>query len=243
MTSAGPRAAAVVASNAVARLDMLMQEVLHHSTLELLPPASDLLSVIDRAADAQSFVVVVDDTFSPGDIELLLRILNRFVDPPKVIVVAEDARSIVFADAPRVTLSRAALPPRRPTLAEVLQDVRDPGDLSAIREAHPVSQLVPADPAQVVWAKATGDYIRIYLRAGGSMLVRRPISAIESDWAGSGFIRTHRAYLVAMRDVINLRTVRSSTVVTVTGGASIPVSRRRRAEVIARLRSAQSPSG
>src|SRR5690606_31569758 len=93
--------------------------------------------------------------------------------------------------------------------------------------------------SSVSWVEADGDYARLHTSAG-SHLVRIPLSALEARWQDAGFLRVHRSYLVALRQVTGLRRVGSGTVVCLRGegGAAaveLPVSRRQVRELKQRL--------
>ena len=61
-----------------------------------------------------------------------------------------------------------------------------------------------------------------------------PISLLEEKWSDHGFARIHRSYLVALRDIHELRTSEGHTVVGV-GAYDLPVSRRHAKELRDRL--------
>jgi len=77
--------------------------------------------------------------------------------------------------------------------------------------------------ADVRYAQAQGDYARLHTD-DASYLVRIPISDLEEQWAGSGYLRVHRSFLVAVASVTRLR-VGAHPSVTV-AGVDLPVSRR-----------------
>jgi hypothetical protein len=58
--------------------------------------------------------------------------------------------------------------------------------------------------ADVRFAEAQGDYVRLHTR-GGRHLVRIPISRLEEHWRGVGYVRVHRSYLLAVHAVQELR--------------------------------------
>ncbi|MBA0125249.1 response regulator transcription factor [Haloechinothrix sp. YIM 98757] len=78
----------------------------------------------------------------------------------------------------------------------------------------------------VRWVEAHGDYVRLYTN-DGSHLARTPLSQLEEQWAGSGFVRIHRSYLVALRQITELRMGQGGYQVVIGDGEQIlPVSRR-----------------
>ena len=75
----------------------------------------------------------------------------------------------------------------------------------------------------VRYAQAQGDYARLHTDAA-SYLVRIPISDLEEQWSGSGYLRVHRSFLVAVTSVTRLK-LGPHPAVTV-AGVDLPVSRR-----------------
>jgi len=76
----------------------------------------------------------------------------------------------------------------------------------------------------VRFARCEGDYVRVY--AGPqSHLVRESISALSVAWAGHGFVRVHRSFIVRVGAVSEVRSANGHRSVVV-DGHEIPVSRR-----------------
>jgi two-component system response regulator LytT len=94
--------------------------------------------------------------------------------------------------------------------------------------------LVPR--ADVRWVEAQGDYARLHT-AEASHLVRISLAQLEERWAGAGFVRIHRSYLVALPLVTELKMSSSGYSVVVGGGdrKELPVSRRHTRELKDRL--------
>jgi DNA-binding LytR/AlgR family response regulator len=76
----------------------------------------------------------------------------------------------------------------------------------------------------VRFARCEGDYVRVHT-GDGAHLVRESISALSVAWAGHGFVRVHRSYLVQLAAVAEVRAVNGQRSVVV-DGHEIPVSRR-----------------
>ncbi|OLM16973.1 alginate biosynthesis regulatory protein AlgR (lytT) [Pseudonocardia sp. Ae707_Ps1] len=88
------------------------------------------------------------------------------------------------------------------------------------------TKLVPRSSIRFV--EAQGDYARLHT-AEGSHLVRIPVSVLEDRWGDAGFVRIHRAYLVALQLITELRMAGSGYVVRLGNGPTaveLPVSRR-----------------
>jgi two-component system, LytTR family, response regulator LytT len=83
------------------------------------------------------------------------------------------------------------------------------------------------DRSSVAVVEASRDYVRLHVRSDNavkSYLFRAPISTLESAWAGAGFVRVHRGYLVALNEIRELRSDGSGTSIVVLG-MEIPVGR------------------
>lgn len=113
--------------------------------------------------------------------------------------------------------------------------------------ATAIEDIVPVDGrggrirllsrSSVLYLQARGDYVRI-VADGGRFLIRGRIASFEESWASFGFVRIHRAYLVNLRRVIDLRPHSNGTGVAVLDdGQEMPVSRRKRVELRRTLRS------
>jgi two-component system LytT family response regulator len=102
--------------------------------------------------------------------------------------------------------------------------------------------LVPTSRGAVIlaareidWIEAENNYARIWAR-GGSYLLRESMHALE-ERVGDGFVRAHRRALIRLDAVRALTSTEDDELrAELRSGARIPVSRRRRAALIAALR-------
>ena len=109
-------------------------------------------------------------------------------------------------------------------------------DRVAVRSSHDDARHL-ISRANILYGKAIGDYVRI-VSDEGRFLVRGKISQMESRWRRHGFIRVHRAYVVNVARVHEVRPNGNGTAnLSLEGGERVPVSRRRLAEVRAILTS------
>jgi DNA-binding LytR/AlgR family response regulator len=90
-----------------------------------------------------------------------------------------------------------------------------------------VTRFVPR--ADVLYVEAHGDYARLHT-AGASHLLRTPLTTLEEEWRGAGFVRIHRSLLVALAHVDEVRLDAGRCSVRV-GGRELTVSRRHTREL------------
>jgi hypothetical protein len=64
---------------------------------------------------------------------------------------------------------------------------------------------LPLPPDRIAWVAAAGNYVELH-GAERPLLVRAPLSAVETTLAPHGFVRIHRSTLVNRRRVARVRT-------------------------------------
>jgi len=170
----------------------------------------------------------------------LARVLGRFSDPPAIVfVTAHEEHALEAFDAggmgyllKPVTLDRLVSTLQR-VAHRNLGDGLGEGSLDTILvEIGSLTKIIARE--EVSWVESAGDYVRLHLRGGGQHLVRIPISFLEERWSDHGFTRIHRSFLVALRDIHELRTSEGHTTVGV-DDVALPVSRRHSKELRDRL--------
>ncbi|WP_369637816.1 LytR/AlgR family response regulator transcription factor, partial [Nocardia sp. JMUB6875] len=188
--------------------------------------ATDATSAL-RVLRAHPVDAVFLDINMPGlDGMELAGILSEFATPPAVVfVTAHDDRAVAAFDLGAVDY--LLKPIREARLAESVRRIATGHAPSARTTERP--QPEPTDPHAVIpvelggvttlvtrdsvnWVEADGDYARLHTESA-SHLVRIPLSELENRWREAGFVRVHRSYQVALREVNALRTVGTSTVV------------------------------
>jgi two-component system LytT family response regulator len=89
----------------------------------------------------------------------------------------------------------------------------------------------------IEWIEAEDNYARIWTSEGRSYLLRESLRELERRIRAHGFLRAHRQALVRVAAVRELRSTRLGTTVAVlSSGATVTVSRRRRAQFGAAVR-------
>lgn len=192
-----------------------------------------------RKLQEQAFDVMLIDIRMPGlDGLELARVLDRFASRPAVVfVTAHEEHALDAFDVGAV--GYLLKPIDRERLERVLQRVvaEQRGDGAFELEVLPVEQAGTTRfvaRGEVRFVEAAGDYVRVHLRDRSSHLVRIPMAVLEQEWSEHGFARVHRSYLVAVREIRELRTDENGTAVAV-DGRLIPVSRRHLRELRDRL--------
>jgi two-component system, LytTR family, response regulator LytT len=187
----------------------------------------------------------------------LARLLRRFADPPAVVFLtghpdaAVEAFEVHALDFLIKPVSRERL---EAALTRIEQHARVGGGPGArapaagLQEPPAVAgpEVVAVDNPKgggkrlvrletISFAQANGDYARIVCDEG-RYLLRTPLSQLERDWAGAGFVRVHRAYVVNLKHAVELRAQLNSTAVLVMRNETeIPVARRHVAALRRRL--------
>jgi len=171
----------------------------------------------------------------------LAAVLARFRTPPSIVFVTAHAEHAVDAfdlDAVDYLLK----PVREERLREAVRRVCDDGpaqpreDTIAVELAG-VTRLIAR--SEVRYVEAQGDYSRLHT-AGGSHLVRLPISSLEQRWHEAGFLRIHRSLLVALTHVDEIRE-EDGRVTVVVAGRELQVSRRYTPTLREQLRRTRRP--
>jgi hypothetical protein len=102
-------------------------------------------------------------------------------------------------------------------------DIRDGAKLTRVR----LSEILAITSA--------GNYVEFALQDGRRLLMRSPLSALENDLEGRGFVRTHRSWLVNSAQVTALKPEGSGDYEITLGTLEVPLSRRFKA-ALAKLR-------
>ena len=102
-------------------------------------------------------------------------------------------------------------------------DIRDGAKLTRVRLAD------------ILAVTSAGNYVEFLLQDGRRLLMRSPLSALESDLSDRGFVRTHRSWLVNETAVTGLTPEGSGDYGVLLGSLTAPLSRRFPA-ALARLR-------
>ncbi len=187
-----------------------------------------------RVLQEQDVDAVFSDIRMPGLSGLeLAQVLRRFRNPPAIVfVTAYDEHAV---DAFELHVVDYLLKPvRESRLGEAIRRVVDSGaapdesaDDAIPVELGGVTRFVKR--SEVRYVEAQGDYARLHTPSGAP-LIRIPLTTLEEEWGGAGFVRIHRSLLVALAHVSEVRTEGGRCTVVV-DGEELTVSRRHTREL------------
>ena len=162
-----------------------------------------------KALDSDEVDALFLDIRMPGLDGLdVARVLARFRRPPRVVfVTAYDEHAVEAFDLRAVDYLLKPVRPER--LGEAVRRVMESLGSEPAAESHPDDETIAVElggvtrfinRSDVRFVEAQGDYARLHT-ADGSHLVRVPLTTLEEQWAGAGFVRIHRSHLVALHHV------------------------------------------
>lgn len=91
------------------------------------------------------------------------------------------------------------------------------------------------NPMDILYAQAHSNYCKIYLKCGNSYLVAKTLKKITEQLPKALFIRCHQSYIVNINHISQISGSSKIEITTNQGNKIIPISRRRKTEVINRL--------
>lgn len=234
----------LVVDDVAPAVDELCQLLREAPGVAAVEAAGDALTAL-RLIPGATFDAVFLDISMPGMDGLeLAGLLSRMTDPPAVVFVTAFEQHAVSAYGVGA-VDYLLKPVSAGRLAAALGRVQRVRAGAAAPTAAVVDELaaVPVElggrtryvrRADVRFAEAHGDYVRLHTRAGGH-LVRIPISRLEEHWRGVGYLRVHRRFLLAVHAVQELRSDVSGGLLAHTDAGDVPVSRRHARELRDRL--------
>lgn len=192
-------------------------------------------------------VVFLDISMPDLDGLELASLLSQLSTPPVLVfVTAYDGHAVTAYDIGAVDY--VLKPVRAERLSAALAKVGKmvAADKSERDRAEPAPDAMAALPvetggrtkfvrrSEVQFVEAHGDYVRLYTRSGAHV-VRMAISRLEEYWEGTGFVRVHRSFLVALPAVRELRSDSAGGLIAHTELGDVPVSRRHARDLRERL--------
>jgi DNA-binding LytR/AlgR family response regulator len=216
--------------------------------------ASPTVDRVESAASAEVALVALGDGAAIDAVFLdvrmpglggleLARVLRRFEHPPAIVFVSafDDAAVGAFEVA---AVDYLVKPVSRRRLDEAIERAARRGapDEHAADDDETLAvdalrgggmRLLPR--STVLYLQAHGDYVRV-ASSEGRFLVRARLSDLEERWAGHGFVRVHRGFVVNLRRAVEVRPRLNGTAVLVmSDGAEVPIARRQVGELRRKL--------
>ncbi|KAD3515342.1 LytR/AlgR family response regulator transcription factor [Arthrobacter yangruifuii] len=158
----------------------------------------------------------------------IAKALGRRERPPAVVFVTADEDQALRA-FDLAALDYLLKPVRPERLSESVRRICDAAADAGPQDADVVTVVQGATTriisrADIRYVQAQGDYARLHT-ADASYLIRVPLADLEEQWAGAGFVRIHRSYLVARNHIRQVRLTAGRASVQL-GEVDLPVSRR-----------------
>ena len=235
----------LVVDDVAPALDEMCQLLREAPGVATVEGAADALTALRLIPGTAPDVVFLDISMPGMDGLELAGLLGRMTDPPVIVFVTAFEQHAVSAYGVGA-VDYLLKPVSAERLAAALRRVHRGGGGSAAAGLPAQLDELAAVPvelggrtrylrrADVRFAEAHGDYVRLHTRAGGH-LVRIPISRLEEHWRGVGYVRVHRSYLLAVHAVQELRSDVSGGLLAHTDVGDVPVSRRHARELRDRL--------
>ena len=216
--------------------------------------ASPAVDRVESAASAEEALVALGDGAAIDAVFLdvrmpglggleLARVLRRFERSPAIVFVSafDDAAVGAFEVA---AVDYLVKPVSRRRLDEAIERAArlaapeepaaaDDETLAVDALRGGGTRLLPR--SSVLYLQAHGDYVRV-ASSEGRYLVRARLSELEERWAGHGFVRVHRGFVVNLRRAVEVRPRLNGTAVLVMAdGAEVPIARRQVGELRRKL--------
>jgi len=218
-----------------------------HDDIEIVGEARNGRETVLALRELKPDLVFLDIQMPLLDGFGVLRIIGVKQIPSVIFVTAHDEFAVRAFDAH--ALDYLVKPLKKARFARALERVREQHRSAAVsdltrklsallqereKERHDRKVIVPTSTGDLIinsdeidWIEADGYYAAIHAR-NGRHLVRESLTSLTERLDPAGFVRVHRAAVVNLDRVTEVRHEGSETLLVLRGGVRIPVSRRRR---------------
>ena len=207
--------------------------------LDVKMPELDGFEVIERVGvDAMPpvvFVTAFDDfALRAFDVRALDYLVKPFSDARFEATLARARQRLIERDAPRLAAElRSLLEARRSA-----PDGGEPAQRFLVKLGSRMSVIAAGE---IDWIEAQGYYVTLHV-GGAAHLHRQPISSLEAELDPRAFARIDRSAIVNLARVRELRRRSDGRwVARLADGTELPVSRRRREQLLQRLGPSRAP--
>ena len=219
----------------------LEQRLLNSFEVEKVDSAKDSVEALDRIeAETYDFLLIDIQKMEPTGIELATSLKRRGRPGPPLVFLSSFESS--ESAGPYSSLRGIQSVTSQLVYADVSNTLNKSRSSSAHKVQHALLGLEPfllkrskiavkdkgriilIDPTSVMYVQAQGNYVLLH-RAGGSYLLREPISAASEKLGPYGFVRIHRSTLVNASFVEEIRAwPKGEYSLRVKGGKDLTVS-------------------
>jgi two-component system LytT family response regulator len=208
---------------------VVQQLLARHADVTVVAECADGEAVREAVARERPDVLFLDIQMPLGSGLELARERDARTGPLVVFVTAYDAFALPAFEVDAVDYLTKPLVEARFDAA--LERVRDRMRGRRTHVAHLVARVGARDlliPVETIdWIEADDVYAAVMTR-GRRLLVRTPLDVLERSLDPQAFARIHRSYIVRLDRVAEVRHSASGPSLVLRGGATLPVSRRRR---------------
>jgi DNA-binding LytR/AlgR family response regulator len=230
-------------------LDDLAQLLGEHPDVSAVSTAESAAGALQALTRHSVDAVFLDVRMPDMDGVDLGRVLKLF-DTPPVIVFVSAYESAAVAAFELKAADYLMKPVTRQRLSEAVERIAR--DAPAARPGEPLvhhepeidsnSEVVAVymprgsgvhllPRSSILYLEAFGDYQRVYATEG-RFLLRASLGDLERKWAGYGFVRVHRRFIVNLRHATAVRQQESGAwMVTFSEGSQVPIARRHLADL------------
>ncbi len=148
--------------------------------------------------------------------------LLKPIDPEELKTAIEKAKKNIGASASH--------PRQLPVLQEHFQENKKPATIAF----HTAEKIQIAKLEEILRMEASGNYTQVFFKNKEKLLLTKTLKEFSQLLEPSGFLRVHQSHLINM-DFIKEFVKTDGGYIVMTNGARIPVSVRKRAEVVSKI--------
>jgi len=233
----------------------IRQLLIRHPDIEVLAETRNGRETVRAIRELRPQLLFLDVQMPELDGFDVLREIGPRAMPAVIFVTAHDEFAVRAFDAHALDYLVKPLEEKR--FAEALERMRERiRSVKAVDESKKLSALLAArdqerskqrimvptsagdlvlDADEIDWIEADDYYAAVHARHGRH-LIRESLASLEQRLDSSRFLRAHRSAIVNVDRVREMTSDQGETLLVLSDGVRIPVSRRRRAQVTRALR-------